>query len=218
MNNQFEFDINNNFNNYFIECCKILKVNLSHNESELKKAFHEMVLKTHPDKGGDPKEFIKVKESYLFLNSLIHKKAKKSILNNFFPHIKNSDIVYNNSDFGRSKNIICNLEIEMLEAYYGSQKVKRLIRNRICLTCSKKSLLGNITSNCPECQGKKYSPQAKDVKIIIKPGTYTGCKVVFKEEGDEYIGVKPGDFIFDIIVKKDNIYSRKGADLYLQKI
>ena len=71
--------------------------------------------------------------------------------------------------------------------------------------------------NCEECEGKKFSLQLKEVQLIIKPGTYTGCKVTFKGEGEEYLGIEPGDIIFDIHVKENKNFLRKGSDLYIHK-
>jgi DnaJ-class molecular chaperone len=109
------------------------------------------------------------------------------------------------------------LDIELSDAYYGSRKIIKLNRNRICKTCTEKNLLEINNQNCEECGGKKYSLQLKEVQLIIKPGTYTGCKVTFKGEGEEYLDVEPGDIIFDIHVKDNKNFLRKGSDLYIHK-
>jgi hypothetical protein len=74
-----------------------------------------------------------------------------------------------------------------------------------------------VNINCEECGGKKYSTQIKEVQLIIKPGTYNGCKVTFKGEGEEYPGIEPGDIIFDIHIKENKNFLRKGSDLYIHK-
>ena len=120
----------------------------------------------------------------------------------------------------KPKNVTYKLEIELSDAYFGTRKIIKLNRNRICKTCSGNNQL-NITNdnniNCEECNGRKYSSQLKELQLIIKPGTYNGCKVNFKGEGEEYVGYEPGDIIFEIFLKENKNYLRKGSDLYIYK-
>ena len=51
-----------NFNPY-----KILNISKNYDSNLLKKLYKELALKTHPDKGGDPKDFELVTKAYLYL-------------------------------------------------------------------------------------------------------------------------------------------------------
>ena len=59
----------------FNTACRILnisKINLTGNTNQenlhiLKKSYHKLALKHHPDKGGDPSGFKEIKEAYDFL-------------------------------------------------------------------------------------------------------------------------------------------------------
>ena len=243
--NLFEWGMNQKFNIYYDECCKILDINRYHTGSALKKAYHKKVFESHPDKGGTNNDFIKVNEAYKFLSSLIIEKPQYSKCKDTIPYEKrinnnlkiNKDSIPKKDKYNlenqekeknskmknketnkiRPKNINYKLEIELSDAYYGSRKIIKLNRNRICKTCTEKKLLDAIDSNCEECGGKKYSSQIKEVQLIIKPGTYSGCKVTFKGEGEEYLGIEPGDIIFDIHVKDNKNFLRKGSDLYIHK-
>ena len=117
----------------------------------------------------------------------------------------------------KPKNVTYKLEIELSDTYFGTRKIIKLNRNRICKTCSENNQL-NITNdnniNCEECNGRKYSSQLKELQLIIKPGTYNGCKVNFKG-GEEYVGYEPEDIIFEIFLKENKNYLRKGSDLYI---
>ena len=42
----------------------VLGLKRSASDEDIKQAFREMALRTHPDKGGDPEEFRKVREAY----------------------------------------------------------------------------------------------------------------------------------------------------------
>ena len=130
---------------------------------------------------------------------------------------KENDSNNKNKNKIKPKNINYKLEIELIDAYYGARKKIKLNRNRICKTCRDKNILDMVNINCEECGGKKYSPQIKEVQLIIKPGTYNGCQVTFKGEGEEYVGKEPGDIIFDIFIKENKNFLRRGSDLYIHK-
>ena len=244
--NIFDWGMNQTFNVYYDECCKILDVKRYHSSSSLKKAYHKKVFESHPDKGGSTQDFIKVNEAYKFLSSLIIDRPKFSKCKEFIQNEKlnnNNNIKIkkdnniphkeifneNNKDKDKEKNSNANknkikqkninykLEIELSDAYYGARKIIKLNRNRICKTCTERNVLDMVNINCEECGGKKYSSQKKEVQLIIKPGTYSGCKVTFKGEGEEYPGIEPGDIIFDIFIKENKNFLRKGSDLYIYK-
>lgn len=256
--NLFEWEYNNSFNSYYNECCKILKIDKYQNEQTLKEAYHKRVLESHPDKGGKTEDFIKVKDAYKFLSSLLIDKPKPSKIRDTIPNYnstkhfsdnnfnknkkkinipndnlninantnnnnqnqKENDNYYSNENNKKKpKNVTYKLEIELSDAYFGTRKIIKLNRNRICKKCREKNQLNTLNQNinCEECNGKKYSSQLKEVQLIIKPGTYNGCKVIFKGEGEEYVGYEPGDIIFEIFLKENKNYLRKGSDLYIYK-
>ena len=241
--NIFDWGMNQTFNIYYDECCKTLDISPYHTSSALKKAYHKKVFESHPDKGGTTKDFIKVNEAYKFLSSLLMDNPQPSKCRDYIPleKMQNNNLKMNsipkkdriNLDYNEKenekpfnnknkikkspKNINYKLDIELSDAYYGARKIIKLNRNRICKTCKGKNLLNDAKINCEECGGKKYSSQIKEVQLIIKPGTYTGCKVTFKGEGEEYLEIEPGDIIFDIHVKENKNFLRKGSDLYIHK-
>tara|TARA_R100001440_G_scaffold66162_3_gene87143 strand:- start:5517 stop:5927 length:411 start_codon:yes stop_codon:yes gene_type:complete len=65
--NPFEDDQSFNFDrgeDYVSSNEKVLGLKRSSSQEEIKKAFRKKALETHPDKGGDPAEFRKVREAY----------------------------------------------------------------------------------------------------------------------------------------------------------
>ena len=123
--------------------------------------------------------------------------------------------ILNNKNKIKPKNVTYKLEIELSDAYFGSRKKIKINRNRICKKCSENNLLDSSNLDCEECNGKKYSLQLKEIQLIIKPGTYSGCKATFKGEGEEYVGYSPGDIVFEFLVKENKNFLRKGSDLYI---
>jgi hypothetical protein len=66
--------------------CKLLELPIIFNESLLRKKYKSACLKYHPDKGGNPDLFVKVKQAYDYLNDKeINDKEinNNDILNNF---------------------------------------------------------------------------------------------------------------------------------------
>ena len=141
--NIFDWSMNQTFNAYYDDCCKILGLNYYHSGDSLKKAYHKKVFESHPDKGGTTDNFIKVNEAYKFLSSLVIENPKKSkcresklfdksrINTNIninksinMPIKENENKNAKNANKGRTKDINYKLEIELSDAYFGARKIK----------------------------------------------------------------------------------------------
>lgn len=61
--------------------------------------------------------------------------------------------------------------------------------------------------------------EEKILEVVIEKGMHDNEKIVFRGQGDEEIGLEPGNIIFVIDEKEHPTYTRKGANLILsQKI
>jgi len=69
------------FNNSGFNARKILNLSNNFSISQLKKAYHKLALKTHPDKGGDPNIFEIITKAYLYLVEEIKIKTKNGKTN-----------------------------------------------------------------------------------------------------------------------------------------
>ena len=65
------------------EACRILEISEKHTEECIKRGYHRMALKHHPDKGGDPEKFKKILE------------AKNKLMNQYRKVPLQKDINYN---------------------------------------------------------------------------------------------------------------------------
>ena len=185
----------------FKKCLDVLELSPSATASLAKKAYHKKVFQYHPDKGGDADKFIEVQKAYSFFKYITSKKKKK--------------VNHENTETNRvfyTKNMTYPLQIELAEAYSGKKKKIVLKRNRICPKCK-----GDQSEKCEKCKGKKVTLQSNEIEIIIKKGTYTGCKIVLERESEEYPGFIPGNVIFEIVVKDDKKFKRKGSDLFIEQ-
>ena len=222
----------------YLNSLNVLGIDASATNSTIKAAYHKKVLQYHPDKGGNADKFIEIKKAYEYVKYYKSHAVKSK---------KETHIIKMEETKIKTKNITYKIEISLKDAYYGKRKTISLKRNRLCSLCKGKgtpilndiiqcsicSGKGFITSKekcirckgegkifrsyCKECQGNKVTLQTKEVEIIIKPGVYTGCKIIFENESEEYPGFIPGNVIFEIIVKEDNRIKRKGNDLYIEQ-
>lgn len=166
-------------------------------EEELKKVFKKLALKHHPDKGGDPETFNKIKQEY------------ESRLENF----------------KHTPETALNLEITLEEAYTGFVKIVPVVSDLRCNGCSQPCPLchgiGNIQLHlgpfslshpCTMCEGRGGS-------VPSGCGACRGTGRIVKRT--EYTihanpGICHGDIIgrFNIVIKPHPRFERKGNDLY----
>ncbi|GMM28074.1 type I co-chaperone YDJ1 [Martiniozyma asiatica (nom. inval.)] len=82
-----------------------------------------------------------------------------------------------------------------------------------CDECNGTGDIMKASDKCKECNGKKTSTERKILEVNIFPGMKSGQKVVFEKEGDQEPGVIPGDVVFVVEEKPNELYTRKGDDL-----
>ena len=220
----------------YITNLSILGLTSSATKSQVKQAYHNKVLLYHPDKGGSSEKFIEVHKAYAYIKFFQAQKEQRALSQ------KKKE---NPITVLRTKNSSYKIEITLKDAYYGKSKKVTLKRNRICSLCkgngamndndiincamcngsgyislNKKCLDCNgegkiYRSRCPECKGNKVTLQSKEVELKINRGAYTGCKIIFEKESEEYPDFIPGDVIFEIIVQDDPKFKRIGSDLFM---
>lgn len=85
---------------------KVLGLDESATESEIKKAYKKLAIKYHPDKGGDPEKFNKISEAYQVL-SCPEKKGEYDNFGNF-------------SNFGNNRNYSFINPDDLFEQFFGN--------------------------------------------------------------------------------------------------
>ena len=86
-----------------------------------------------------------------------------------------------------------------------------------CDECDGKGSTMDPSKVCKTCNGKKIKKEQKILKVEIDKGSPNGEKYVLHGEGDEVPDVEAGDVIVQIKEKKHKLFSRKGADLFMEK-
>lgn len=82
---------------------KILNVDKTATEKEIKKQYRTLAMKNHPDKGGDSDKFKDIAEAYEVLSNPEKRKQYDNPGFNFHQHVVNPDEIFKNF-FGNNKS------------------------------------------------------------------------------------------------------------------
>ena len=211
----------------------ILGVNNDVTQNELKQVYRTLVLKHHPDKGGDAKTFSDIREAYEKLkcqDGSPKKTAAKSASNSTIDILKSflynqinkelKDLYLTLEEMYTGKIIQINLTkfipcdvctTTYCETCNGSGKMYNVvqmfgIKQKLTIKCSMCSGEG-YTRNCEECNGSGELPEDKNYKLKIA----RGC-----QEGDRY-AVENGTIVFVIRQYKHPRFIRNDNNLVLYK-
>jgi len=86
-----------------------------------------------------------------------------------------------------------------------------------CDECSGQGEMINMEKRCKKCKGKKVSRETKKLEVEIDKGSPHGEQYTISGEGDCVPEIDPGDVIVVVAVRKNKIFTRKGADLFMDK-
>jgi curved DNA-binding protein len=193
----------------------VLGVSRTASDKEIKTAFRKLAAKHHPDKGGDTKKFVEIKEAYEVLNDPKKRQMYDQFgtadpqqagfqqqgfsgfgdINDVFSEIFGQQGNPFGDAFGsrtrrqpRNKTLNINYKITLKEAYTGKQ----------------------LYLDIPLPSGRKRTIDTK-----IPAGIESGQTVRISGMGDDSIkGVQPGDLMITINVERHPKFKRDGCDLY----
>lgn len=172
---------------------KILNIDRGSTKSQIKKAYRELAIKHHPDKGGSEEEFKKISSAYSILSD--DKKRQQydqygttgddqgMNMNDIFSNFGDifGDIFGNSNPFAQQtrQNKGVDLKIQMnltyLDVLNGVKKKIKLNRKHVCNTCSGTG--GKEVDNCIKCNGsgKQINIQNTIVGQIKSVSNCTYC-------------------------------------------
>jgi len=164
--------------------------------SDIKKAYRNLAMKTHPDRGGDPEKFKEIAKAYEVLSD----PDKRALYNAYGEEGLKPGASYGGfrqQGKRRTENIVFALKVSLASVYTGCSKSFWVTRNVLCKTCEGNGGLGNQTActvchasgvcfvnrqigpnmvqqihvTCTGCHGKKYT-------YAKRCGTCSGKRVV----------------------------------------
>lgn len=90
-------------------------------------------------------------------------------------------------------------------------------RTSPCSPCGGTGEIIHPENVCKTCTGKKVVRDTKEIEIQIEKGIPNGEVVTMAAMGNELPGSETGDLVLQISVAKHKVFSRIGADLYMNK-
>jgi DnaJ family protein A protein 2 len=225
----------------------ILNINSEATDDEIKKAYRKLILKEHPDKGGNEENFKQINMAYSILSdpdkrNKYDKYGIEGLNNNSIDGMDWFQDIFNfhsqKQKINKSKPVIHKLELTLKELYLGKTIKLAITRDAIkgdCIPCNLCNGQGTINktrqvgmgmfqqfqipcNNC-KCSGFLYEnvKEKEVIEINIDKGARDGSKIEFKCMGNDIPNGVRGDIIFVIKEKKDKIIQRLGNDLMIEK-
>jgi len=167
---------------------QLLGLDKNCSQDDVKKAFKNLSLKYHPDKGGNSEQFISIKAAYETCCHLTSKSKKM-------------------------EDVHQKLFITLAEAYHGCSKFLNFSANKRC--CNRRSSTKNVfDTRCPHACNQGFIHVNKKIEVKIPPKTISttitlpglGKLAVYEDEID-------GDLIIDVEVKDATFTVLPNGDL-----
>jgi DnaJ-class molecular chaperone len=171
--------------NNFDRLYNILNINKNASDSEIKKSYHKLALKYHPDKGGDAEKFKEITLANEILSNTEKRKIYDSygedglkpgfqnpnnMFNNFFNQYKKKSI--------KGKDLVHILELSLEEIYTGITKKMAVTRNILCPDCLG---IGCMNKNdviiCNGCKGNKVKLYTTQIAPGIVQQFHSICNI-----------------------------------------
>jgi DnaJ-class molecular chaperone len=201
----------------------ILGLGKNATDNEIKKAYHRLALKWHPDKNksnGAEIKFKEISEAYDILSD----KDKKDKYDRFGIYDDGNSEFSNDRARHQFNNVHDFLSSMFTNQFYDSgqygDKARRTMRKgppkhfniectleELYLGCNKELIIHSKQSN-----GQSIK---KNVKLRIQEGWKDGTKLTYERYGDERPGYIAGDVICVIREKKHRIYRRDKNNLHI---
>lgn len=197
---------------------KLLNVQKTSSNEEIKKSYRKLAMKYHPDRGGDPDKFKAITEAYNVLSDP-SKKQMYDMSGNFGVNMPNPFNIFEKFASQHADEMFQTVHLTLLEMFKGTKKRIKLYHLTECEKCkgtgiiNKELSLGFLNTNmqgvCDKCNGKKHKKMKKyDIICITIP---EGCK-----EGQtliiDNVGHIPQTLKFK--QKKNDDFERKNNNLY----
>lgn len=220
----------------FKEYYKILGVEKTAKDDEIKKAYRSLAKKYHPDKNPDDKtaeaKFKEVSEAYEVLKDPVKRKKYDQLGSNWkqYQHTGagrenwNKDFNQQGSNFhfsGSFDDLFGNVGgfSDFFESFFGGRGRPDSAAGFTSNTPQKGSdyeaILNISLEEAHRGTEKQFTVEGRTLKVKVTPGMESGKKLRLKNQGGEGIrGGEKGDLYLKIQIEKHPYFERKQNDLY----
>lgn len=211
----------------------ILGVSPSATDSEIKKAYHALVTKWHPDNNNNSSEsntkMAELGEAYKVLGDAKLRSEYDSSRwygsESFDPNFEWDDSILSYMDFTGEKikskhqnpidgkDLFTKINISFDEAYSGCIKVIKTQRKVKCAACNGTGKAQVM--ECAECKGTGVKQSTLSTRVNIPPGTFGEKSLVVRGKGDEGLfGGNNGNLNITVTVEEDKFFKVKDGNLH----
>lgn len=187
----------------------ILGVQRGASSEDIKKAYRKLAMKHHPDRtGGDDSQFKKIQEAYDTLGD----DNKRSEYDNPRPQFGGGDFHFNS---GNMNDIFGSM---FGHNPFGGFHQQRQMRNK-SINISVQMTLKDVLHG-KDVVGSIRLPSGREqaLQIRIPRGVAHGDTIRFSQMGDDtHPNLPKGDLIAIIDEVRDQVFERRGADLFVTK-
>lgn len=197
---------------------KILNVNKNSSDKEIKKAFHKLALKHHPDHGGDVNKFKEINEAFNNISNQDKRKKYEfqrngspfngfpdlnSMMNEFFKGSRNNVRQRKREKEQKDKDLMFRMGINLEQIKNGFSSTIKFQRKVKCSSCNGQG--GQNIKACENCNGTGETVRQKGFMIHrMTCQSCNGCGETFSSicKVCNGRGVTEQDESIEVIVKE----------------
>ena len=198
---------------------KTLGVDKSASDSEVKKAFHKLAHKYHPDKkDGDEAKFKEINEAYQVLSNK-EKRAQYDRFGSAGPGFGGGQGGFGGFDFSGFQQGAGGFEFDLndiFSAFTGGGGFQRTPRGRDYHMSMRVTFRESIEGIQKEINvADPQTGKDRKVKVTVPPGVERGQQLRLQGYGEQVEGGRPGNLYIQLDIERHKVFRKEGAHLVM---
>lgn len=187
----------------------ILGLSRGATDDQIKKAYRNLAMKHHPDRGGDEKKFKEISQAYEVLSD----PEKKRMVDAGIDPMNSQQHHYHESPFEFHFN---SGNFDDIFSQFGFNN--RRPRNQNVSIAVELTLEDVLTGKTIDAEVSIPGGETKVVHIDIPPGVEHGQQIRYQGMGGRTHNNAPaGDLLVSIVIRPHTIFKREGTSIYIEK-